>query len=964
MASSIVVGEIDRISGSGNGMLRADGEEYNLGPLDESAVGNRAIAVPITSTWAVCLTPYGDMETYTSRFCSATGVDESEVEEHLSSVTDHQTGSDEDILTGTGSRSEQPGLAVGDTVEVEITTNTPDRSYVIFEDGTVIEVVDTYLPSGGRTTLEIVGVTANLATARLDPTVLERAPDPGIELTVTIEESSGSTGYAVHDGVPIILPEYSGSEGDTFRVAVTEHLETGIEATISALSSDARPEVGDILTLDIDIPATDSSIVRIHDSLPIEITPTALPMEGPLPVEVLEIRANSVVARVDLARHSGLSEGAQLSLEEFTHRDDQLVTQSNGVPVIVPLSREIPSVPSSLTVSVTDIRADAIYAAIRDSPKIREISVGLGITVTTTDRTDEYLTAEYEGYPVWVSWPFQQTERPAVLTVEVSEITDCGLFASPPIYPRLELSQPGEVLPARVEAVNIDHLSASIIEPVEGESYVVPVTVPVSFDVSGEIGIEITGQKQSHPVGIVRSLTVGENATQVPLYLQKIQETILAVRARQFESAAEAAQAAANTTETSVRQAEALRWSLFAAVEAIVLADGSDKRALERITSLSETIASLDLPETYRSLIDYELEIYDDLLSVGTNRVPDSVQGLQRIAYSVDNRGRIEGIAGRIQKELIRADEAGAVEGWNPEFPHRLVVHRLAEICTQFESPPEMASRLLDEYPSIERSNWQVPPESTPEPSPSETVSVTPKTIEPLSGVDSATSTDSVDGLSDESVSEPLEDTVVEDDKSTTRIRERLLPSHEESNGDASADSQDRTQDLDEGSISGADASNDGVCMPNPDRETRDSIETDADSTTFTAEAPTTDQLRTLRSEAETAATDDPIRDTSSAGTGSRYQRAPAIKRYVQARAAGVCELCEEPAPFETPDGRPYLETHHVEELGQGGEDHPDKVAAVCPTCHKRIHYGADGDTLNKTLRERLEDGLANVGVE
>ncbi len=146
--------------------------------------------------------------------------------------------------------------------------------------------------------------------------------------------------------------------------------------------------------------------------------------------------------------------------------------------------------------------------------------------------------------------------------------------------------------------------------------------------------------------------------------------------------------------------------------------------------------------------------------------------------------------------------------------------------------------------------------------------------------------------------------------------------------------------------------------------ETQDTASPTLESTTSTEPPATTSELRTLRTKAEAAASDEPTRDTSSTGGGSRYQRSSAIKKYVKARADGVCEACGDPAPFETPDGQPYLEAHHVDELGQGGRDHPDKVAAVCPTCHKRIHHGEDGDTLNEALRERLEQGLADIGVE
>jgi 5-methylcytosine-specific restriction protein A len=82
--------------------------------------------------------------------------------------------------------------------------------------------------------------------------------------------------------------------------------------------------------------------------------------------------------------------------------------------------------------------------------------------------------------------------------------------------------------------------------------------------------------------------------------------------------------------------------------------------------------------------------------------------------------------------------------------------------------------------------------------------------------------------------------------------------------------------------------------------------------------------------------------------------RSDAVRVYVLRRANGVCEGCGEPAPFDTVAGRPYLEPHHTRRLADGGPDHPRWVGALCPNCHTRIHYGADGEDFNRRLIERL----------
>ncbi|MFG8677889.1 zinc-finger-containing protein [Pseudomonas aeruginosa] len=68
----------------------------------------------------------------------------------------------------------------------------------------------------------------------------------------------------------------------------------------------------------------------------------------------------------------------------------------------------------------------------------------------------------------------------------------------------------------------------------------------------------------------------------------------------------------------------------------------------------------------------------------------------------------------------------------------------------------------------------------------------------------------------------------------------------------------------------------------------------------------------------------------------------------------GICESCEKPAPFLRKDGRAYLEPHHINRLSDGGLDHPLYVGAVCPACHREIHYGLGGADKNELLRQRV----------
>jgi 5-methylcytosine-specific restriction protein A len=85
------------------------------------------------------------------------------------------------------------------------------------------------------------------------------------------------------------------------------------------------------------------------------------------------------------------------------------------------------------------------------------------------------------------------------------------------------------------------------------------------------------------------------------------------------------------------------------------------------------------------------------------------------------------------------------------------------------------------------------------------------------------------------------------------------------------------------------------------------------------------------------------------------YERSDQVRKYVLARAKGICEACESKAPFLKRDGSPYLEPHHTTRLADEGLDHPSSVGAICPTCHRRIHSGNDGREWNRQLQIRLK---------
>lgn len=85
--------------------------------------------------------------------------------------------------------------------------------------------------------------------------------------------------------------------------------------------------------------------------------------------------------------------------------------------------------------------------------------------------------------------------------------------------------------------------------------------------------------------------------------------------------------------------------------------------------------------------------------------------------------------------------------------------------------------------------------------------------------------------------------------------------------------------------------------------------------------------------------------------TTSTFVRDRYVSEYAKRRAHGICQLCGEPAPFNRPDGQPFLETHHVIWLADGGDDSIENTVALCPNCHKKMHVLNLDEDVEKLLR-------------
>lgn len=75
--------------------------------------------------------------------------------------------------------------------------------------------------------------------------------------------------------------------------------------------------------------------------------------------------------------------------------------------------------------------------------------------------------------------------------------------------------------------------------------------------------------------------------------------------------------------------------------------------------------------------------------------------------------------------------------------------------------------------------------------------------------------------------------------------------------------------------------------------------------------------------------------------TASKFNRNPYVVEYAKRLANGICQDCKQPAPFVNRlTNEPFLETHHITPLAQGGPDTIENTIAICPNCHRKRHYG------------------------
>jgi 5-methylcytosine-specific restriction protein A len=85
------------------------------------------------------------------------------------------------------------------------------------------------------------------------------------------------------------------------------------------------------------------------------------------------------------------------------------------------------------------------------------------------------------------------------------------------------------------------------------------------------------------------------------------------------------------------------------------------------------------------------------------------------------------------------------------------------------------------------------------------------------------------------------------------------------------------------------------------------------------------------------------------------YIRDPLVRAWILEHSSGICESCGDEAPFHTETSNlPYLEVHHLISLSNNGADSIENAIAVCPNCHRRLHYSIDKTQLKDAIYKKI----------
>ncbi len=88
----------------------------------------------------------------------------------------------------------------------------------------------------------------------------------------------------------------------------------------------------------------------------------------------------------------------------------------------------------------------------------------------------------------------------------------------------------------------------------------------------------------------------------------------------------------------------------------------------------------------------------------------------------------------------------------------------------------------------------------------------------------------------------------------------------------------------------------------------------------------------------------------------ARYERPSRVTKFVKDRLGATCQICGYEG-FLMRNGNRYCEVHHLFHLAKRlpGSLRPNQLIVVCPTCHRKLHYGPTTDPIELEGRWSFE---------
>lgn len=110
--------------------------------------------------------------------------------------------------------------------------------------------------------------------------------------------------------------------------------------------------------------------------------------------------------------------------------------------------------------------------------------------------------------------------------------------------------------------------------------------------------------------------------------------------------------------------------------------------------------------------------------------------------------------------------------------------------------------------------------------------------------------------------------------------------------------------------------------------------------------------INTLKEKVENINTD-PIKVQRQINT---YTRNNALRALVKVKSNYSCQIpsCNY-IGFKKSNGEKYIEIHHLAPLSQEGKDSIENTVALCPTCHRKLHYAHNKEELKENLKQYLK---------